>query len=291
MLADKIIHKSQSYNHANIPNDSRTIYWGEVIAVEDNGNIKVRIPNLDNTVTNADLSECYPLMPKFIHFYPKIGEVVRIFIEDINYPQRSRYWVGSIFSDLRNINYCNKSDAFSTSNLKTSAPRKSLDTLPDAKDVFPSKEDIALIGRNNTDIILKDNQIEIRTGKHILNDVTKLNKKNPAIFKLNFRNVNSKDNQISESLLIADRIALISHDGIPKFKAFSHSEADLNKIFDEGHPLTRGDVLVEILNKIRNTIVSHIHGYSSLPADKDKLIVELENLDFNKILQKNIVIN
>lgn len=290
-LADKIIHNSNSYSSSNNKTDNRTIFWGEVISISDDENIQVRIPNLDNTVMNDSLPICYPLNPKFFHIYPKIGEVVRIFIEDTDFPQRSRYWSGPIISDLRNINYCNKFDAFATSNLKTSAPRKSLDTLPDAKGVFPEKSDIGIIGRNNTDIVLKDNQLEIRTGKHELNNVLKLNKKNPAIFKQNFSNVDSKNKPISETLLVSDKIALISHNGTPKFKAYDFTNDDLNKIFTDGHPMTRGDILVQMLEKIRSSILQHIHGYSGLPADKDKLIIELQNLDFTKILNRDLVIN
>lgn len=291
MLENKLIHKSSVYDTTNNKNDSRTVFWGEVIEVDEFNNVKVRIPNLDNSVLNEDLPFTYPLIPKFIHFNPKIGEVVRVFIDDPNFPQRSRYWIGSVFSDLRNINYCNRYDAFATTNLKTSTTRKTLDTIPDSKGVFPNLDDIALLGRNNTDLILRENQLELRAGKHELNDVTKLNKKNPATLKLNFRSTDNKNNQISDALLLADRIALISHDGIPKFKSYDQDEEDIQKIFDEGHPLTRGDVLVKMLNIIRNTIINHIHGYNTLPADKDKLILELQDLDFNKILQKNIVIN
>ncbi len=290
-LENKIIHQTNNHTTPNNKLDGRTIFWGEVTELLDNQNIKVRIPNIDNSVLNENLPECYTLNPKFFHIYPKIGEVVRIFIEDTNNPQRSRYWTGPIISDLRNINYCNRFDAFSTTNLKSSSPRKDLDTLPDAKGVFPDKGDIGIIGRNNTDIILRDNQIEIRTGKHELNDVTKLNKKNPAIFKQSFSNVDSNNKPISESLIISDKIAILSHSGNPKFKSHNFSNNDLNRIFNNAHPMTRGDVLVKFLEKIRESIILHIHGYNGLPADKDKIITELQNIDFNKILNRNLVIN
>jgi hypothetical protein len=55
--------------------------------------------------------------------------------------------------------------------------------------------------------------------------------------------------------------------------------------------MARADVLVEALNVIRNAIVTHIHGYSNLPADKTAIINSLENINFDAIMQKNIVIN
>jgi hypothetical protein len=80
---------------------TRTIYYGEVVSIDDptdGGRIKVKIADLDNKTSNAELPWCYPVVPKFFHVYPKVGEVVRIFIEDIKYPQRSRYWEGPVIS-------------------------------------------------------------------------------------------------------------------------------------------------------------------------------------------------
>jgi hypothetical protein len=37
--------------------------------------------------------------------------------------------------------------------------------------------------------------------------------------------------------------------------------------------------------------MQHLHPYATLPADKSNSITDLEKIDFNAILQKNIVIN
>ena len=64
-----------------------------------------------------------------------------------------------------------------------------------------------------------------------------------------------------------------------------------DEIFRKGHPLGRGDVIVEALELLRKAIIQHIHPYSGVPADKSNIIIDLEKIDFTKILQKNIVIN
>ena len=57
-------------------NLNRFIYWGEVISVNDDykgGSIKVRIPELDNLISDENLADAYPLLPKFFHVLPKEG--------------------------------------------------------------------------------------------------------------------------------------------------------------------------------------------------------------------------
>lgn len=273
---------------------TRTIYYGEVMSIDDptdGGRIKVKILGLDNKITNTnDLPYCYPMMPKFFHVYPKVGEIVRIFIEDVKYPQRSRFWLGSIISQPQKINYDSFYTALSTTNLALTLPDEAPSKLPNADGVFPTKDEIGIVGRNNTDLILRDNQIEIRAGKHEPDDILQLNVSNPASIKLSFDNIESND-YYSNTIIMSDKIALISHSGNPQFKAAKVNQEDRERIFEEGHPIARADVLVGALNIIRRAIINHIHGYSALPADKNSIIKDLEAINFESIIQENIVIN
>jgi hypothetical protein len=274
--------------------NSRTIFYGEVISIDDpidGGRIKVKLPDLDNKKNLDDLPWCYPIIPKFIHQYPKVGEVVRILIEDIKYPEKGRFWTGSVISQAHKMEYDALISALSTTNMGLLPPDKAISKYPDAKGVFPNKEDIAIIGRFNTDVVLKNNQVVIRAGKHESNDIFKLNKINPAIIDIVFEPNKDSNKYESKQVLLADKIALISHDGNPKFKSNSLTTEDRDKIFNEGHPMARADVLVEALNIIRKALLGHVHGYSNLAADKNSIISDLEKIDFNAIIQKNIVIN
>lgn len=275
-------------------NISRTIYYGEVVSIEDEtegGRIKVKIQDLDNKTPNGDLPWCYPLVPKFFHVFPKLGEVVRIFIEDIKYPQRSRFWEGPIISQPQKVKFDSIFTALSTTNMALTSPEPAPNTNPNAVGVFPMKEDIAIVGRVNTDIILKINEVHIRAGKHENDNVLNLNLKNPATLSMIYETKTENTNFYSNTILMSDKIGIISHDGKPQFKAARLTAKDREKIFTEGHPIARGDVLVEALNILRNAIVNHIHGYLNVPADKESIITALEQIDFDTILQKNIVIN
>jgi len=295
MSFDKpIVQTSNPFKKVGTYQVTRTIYYGEVISITDNtdgGRIQVKIPDLDNKTANTDLPYCYPMLPKFFHLLPQVGEMVRVFIEDIKYPERSRYWMGSIISQPQKIGFDTIYTALSTTNMGLTIPEPAPSTLPDAKGVFPLPTDVAIIGKVNTDVILRTNEVHIRAGKHENGNVLKLNTKNPASVNLVFEQQKGNANFYSNTVVFSDKIALISHTGKPQFKAAELTADDRTRIFTEGHPIARGDVLIEALNILRNAIINHIHGYSNLPADKNALIKDLENINFDNILQKNIVIN
>lgn len=274
---------------------NRTIFYGEVISIDDEtdgGRIKVRIPELDNRTSDEDLPWSYPLMPKFFHIYPQVTEMVRVFLEDSKFPERSRFWLGSIISQPQKIGYDANFGALSTTNLGLIKPDKAPSTYPDAEGVYPLKTDVAIVGKVNTDVILRLNEVHIRAGKHEAGDVLKLNTQNPASLDMVFEPVDGNDDVYrSSSILMGDKIALISHEGNPRFKAARVTPEDRERVFEEGHPIARADVLVEALEVIRVALVNHIHGYSGIEADKTAVIKKLEELQFEQILQKNIVIN
>jgi len=274
---------------------NRTIFYGEVIDINDNtdgGRIKVRIPELDNRTANNELPWAYPLLPKFFHIYPQIGEMVRIFIEDNKFPERSRFWLGSIISQPQRIGYDSKFTALSTTNLALTNPDKAPSTYPDAEGVFPTKSDVGIVGKVNTDIILRVNEVHIRAGKHENDDILKLNTENPASIHMVYEPTGENSNKYySNTVIQSDKIAIISHEGEPNFKAAKLSPEDRTRIFENGHPIARADVLVEALEIIRLSILGHIHGYSGISADKNDIINKLEKLQFELIKQNNIVTN
>jgi hypothetical protein len=297
MAFDKPIIQTSNPNkkeHASIIRN-RTIFYGEVISIEDEtdgGRIRVRIPELDNRTGNNDLPWCYPLLPKFFHIYPQTGEMVRVFIEDNKFPERSRFWMGSIISQPQKIGYDSKFTALSTTNLGLTKPEKAPSTYPDADGVYPTKDDVGIVGKVNTDVILRLNEVHLRAGKHENGDVLKLNTKNPASIGLIYEPIEgSQTEYYSNTIIQSDKIALISHDGNPHFKAARMTSEDRVRIFEEGHPIARADVLIEALEVIRVALINHIHGYSGLPADKIAVIKKLEELQFEQILQNNVVTN
>ncbi len=291
MLEQKYIQTSNPYGRdVNKENAIRNIYYGEVVSVKDDvegGRIKVRIPDLDNKTVDDQLPFAYPAIPKFIHMYPQVGEVVRVFIEDVRYPQRGRHWMGSVISQLQKIGRDGYFTAMSTTNMGVSQPDKAPSTIPTSKGVFPDIEDIGLIGRDNTELLLKKKQVLLRVGRHKNDNILQLNRDNPATIQMDINENGTR----SSIIQLADKIALISHTGKPKLPAVEIGQEEIDKIFATAHPLGRGDLIVEALEKLRAAIMQHIHGYNGIPADKDLSITALEKIDFTTILQNNIRIN
>jgi len=294
---DKPIIQTSNPNkreHASIVRN-RTIFYGEVMDITDEtdgGKIRVRIPELDNRTANNELPWCYPMLPKFFHLYPQVGEMVRILIEDNKFPERSRFWMGSVISQPQKIGFDSKFSALSTTNLGLTKPEKAPSTYPDADGVFPTKDDVAIVGKVNTDIILRLNEVHIRAGKHENGDILKLNTRNPVTLDMVYEPLNgNNDEYYSSAIMQADKIALISHDGNPNFKAARVTLEDRVRIFEEGHPIARSDVLIEALEVIRMALLTHIHPYSGMQVDKNAIIKKLEELQFELISQNNIVTN
>ena len=295
MSFDKpILQTSNPYKKEGDNSTTRTIYYGEVISIDDateGGRIKVKIADLDNRTALSDLPWCYPMLPKFFHIYPQVGEIVRVFIEDIRFPQRSRFWMGSVVSQMQKIGFDSVYTALSTTNIGLTNPEPAPSTYPDADGVFPLMNDVALVGKINTDVILRINEVHIRAGKHENDNILKLNTKNPAQISLVYETKDDTDEYYSNAIMMADKIAIISHSGNPQFKAARLKPEDRKRIFDEGHPIARADILAEALEIIRRAVINHIHGYSGLPADKNSIIKDLESINFEAILQNNIVTN
>jgi len=273
---------------------TRSIYYGEVISIvdpTDGGRIKARVQGLDNRTDDADLPWAYPNLPKFFHVYPQVGEVVRIYLENTKYPERARFWQGSVISQPQKIGLDSIFTALSTTNLAFSVPEPAINTYPDAVGVFPLINDVAIIGKVNTDIILTDNQVHIRAGKHENDNILKLNIKNPAEISLIYEQLTTSKAYQSTTVVTSDRIALIAQQGNPQFRTARVQQKDRDAMFEQGHPIGRGDVIAQALEIFRNAIIGHVHGYSGLAADKNAIIADLEKLDFTALYNKNIVIN
>lgn len=181
--------------------------FGEVIDNSDakgTGEIKVRIDGVDKLDGDNDLIPALPLLPKFLNVYPQVGECVFI----IEYEHKvgpkfatknKRYWIGPVISQLQFLEKDGYKNAQTQEIDGYSKPSVNIETLKEANGVYPTKEDIALQGRDNTDIIFKPKEIRIRAGKWDITDNLKYNKKDPAYIQLKYGNSEIKKEFIDET--------------------------------------------------------------------------------------------
>jgi len=122
-----------------------------------------------NLPENGGLPWCEPLLPKFINAIPKVGELVKIVTFDYRNKRTNRQYIGPVIpqqipSDLLNSDNI-ESQIKITNGLKTpiSGGNWAPNWTNNAKSsdgvwkIYPDYHDIAILGRRNSDIILKDN--------------------------------------------------------------------------------------------------------------------------------------
>lgn len=289
---------------------NKVTHYGEVKEVTDDGTmrIKVFIRGVDkNDATNDELVYCHTLLPRMFSVMPKVGEAVKILLTDSRNTDIGRLWIGPIISQPERIN---KDPYFHTAlsgrqggayNYGTTI---STDTSVDG--VYPGPDDVAILGRNNSDLLLKDNQVLIRAGKHEIDNPLKRNDKNPAYISLTIlkpsdinkqKSLNTSEKKLNlsegrtDTVVMSNKIFLIGRDSNSTVVKPNLSKEDHLTLESKLHPIVYGDILYEFMLLMRSWIGSHIHEGDRLKPDNSGDTVKLEewfskNLD--RLLSKNI---
>jgi len=292
--------------------ETTIFYYGKVVSNIDElgaNRIKVRISGVDDVLSNNDLSFSFPMVQKYVHIVPKIGETVMVFIPDMKNPHIDRLYLGPIISQpqmLRGDSELFSSDSVLDSGVR--APKPSPNTIPENKGVYPSVDDVALQGRNNSDLIFKDSEALLRAGQFEstqLGEIPKFNKINPAYIQLKFDVVLEKGTEKkviekgSVANIVANKINLLTHkDGSPRFTLNDQdstiTDDEIQKIIKEAHPLVFGDTLIEYLKLQRAAFINHVHPYPGMkPQDLSGTNHIIKYLEFNldALLSKNVRTN
>lgn len=122
--------------------------------------------------TSKDPILYLPLLPFFISVRPKNDEYVHIIIQNKSFPTANQFYVSGVFSSPLSSQFENSLGAStflaSGDRNKRSPSIKNADGTfkkKDSKGVFPEIEDIAILGRFSTDLVLKDDEVLLRAGK------------------------------------------------------------------------------------------------------------------------------
>lgn len=268
----------------------RYLIIGEVVSIEDPknlGRIKVRLKGPinvggDDSVLDKDLPWCFPLIPKMFSVQPKPKESVYIFTFGRDKQHVDRLYMGPIISQPQKLNF----DAYFGTALAgfsfgTQAADVDVNTIPELFGVYPAPTDVSIEGRQNTDMIHKDNEIIMRVSKSVFSTPTTTN---PYPFKFNRNTIGyiqvkgnvslNPSNSVKGSVtnVVSNKINLITHDGgTPRFNVSNQtnmiSDEELAKIIgpeSEGgaHRLPFGDVLLEYLRLLKNALYYHVHNGS-----------------------------
>ena len=324
-------YSREGKNAYQINGDTTIVHRGRVVSIDDPndaGRIKVRVMGIDNDDSDNEIFYCHPMLPKHINIVPKLFEAVLIFTFTTGKNKVDRMYLGPIIPQPQ---YLEKADydleawnaySFGTQDLGPAVvDRKKI------RGGFPKKEDIAIQGRKNVDVILKDDELLLRAGKFVYPDDLANNTRSndefdnrlKSPFKFNNRtqgyiqvkynaqiNVSESDDDPKEygtvTNVVANKINLLTHkEGNPRFNLTNQdnliSDEEMQKILAEAHPLVFGDKLVEFLKLVKNAISNHTHKYPGMSPHSEgssataKVMQDMNEYDLEQILSKNIRIN
>jgi hypothetical protein len=278
-------------------------------------------PSGVNPNAETEIVWAIPLLPKHLQILPKKGEKVKILVFDMANTQSNRVWVGPMISQKTNLNYEEDVKAgrildtsFLNKQLKNvSGNNKDLRTgdkkIGDFRGGFPDKEDVALMGRNNADIILptkkgqnsplnSGGEVLIRAGKfNFSKNKLSINTTNPGYLRIKVINTptiqsisGTENSQKTMSMLFSDYITLISYNNT-KVNPIMGSDLEMLSTHNSLSPLVRGDVLVEFLKLLVDYVQNHNHPYHKLPATNANSKNNLEEFDLERLLSQGIRIN
>lgn len=265
------------------------------------------VTKFDSKKTIDEIPYAFPLMPKMLHIKPKVGEAVNVIIENEGKLNEQRYYIGPIISQPQKMDFDSYSSLSATKMLNggVGKPDISVDNQPSANGTLPKEDEIAILGRRDSEIILGDNDVRIRCGVRVTDPVTSkillngkdesgnmfsrnnvsseyLSRTAPAFIKLKEHkepiettakagDINPHTKTLSTATIVADKINLISTNGDGSFMLTGADEAITDKqmknILEMAHKLPYGDLLCEFLSAFLKMFASHYHAYPGLPPD------------------------
>jgi len=268
---------------------------------------KVEGASWDKDVAIDNLPNCFPLIPSHLNVVPKVGEAVFIFTFDDDTRYADRFYIGPIISSPLKL----KEDtidktALASLSISPTSPNVDVNTIKAAQGVFPNFQDVAVQGRDNADLILKENEVFLRAGQHVLDNNKIFNKRNPTYIQLKFNaKIKESENRAtppeygSVANVVANKINLLTHkEGSPRFTITEQdgyiAEEELIKIIEEAHPLVFGDTLLTYMKTLEKAFMNHVHRFPGLKPtaiNGEDFIKQYLEFPTETILSKNIKIN
>lgn len=211
-----------------------------------------------------------PFLPFYFSQTPHKGEIINVIYQDKLNSTQNKFYLQGPFSSPLTTDYEEHQGA--QSNLSTGARIKQKLTLrnedgtykPGTKGLFPKPGDVSLLGRGNSDIIVKKNSVLLRSGKMIPNK----EKKN------SFPQINDKRSFLQLSFFDSN-------------KEFAGKQTDISVV--EKNPYIKKLVVWNILNIENNENVFNgtVGLYSMTELEENTT----KNFSYDSILNLSIGVN
>lgn len=285
-----------------------TFRVGKVENIDDKngmGRVKVKLEG-DPYTTDSERPWSIPLMPKHFYILPQVGETVLLFTPILNKFDKTTntFWLGPIASQLNKLD---KTDQPATNPILLDSivsANENPELYVTAKGLYPNTNDTGLLGKNNTDVLLKDSEVWVRAGKYETGeDNKKVFSYNPTFLQLKStpRSYNNQNEQNIDykttATLVAENINLISSSKVAK-RNFNVTDpdsmikdTDMQEILEKASRLPYGDILVDFLRLLINAFVTHSHPYPGMSPLQTNEVKEMTSFNLEDILSNNIRIN
>lgn len=266
--------------------------------------ISVRLSRIEGEDKDIEIN-AFPLLPKMFYVKPKIGEGVFVLMSTLNDENSQKYYIGPVVSQVHRMYYepyFQGGDSYQKGAPK--APDVNPYILDDSNGAYPNSQDVAILGRKNCDILIKDDDIMMRAGARLSSDDTKyrviFNSKNPAYIKLKFHETPLDGDNMSTATIVADKINLISNRSYsPNIETTEPNDLvtddSINKIIQDAYKLPYGEKLVDLLKRMIDIFCNHTHDFISKTPNQ-AFIDEIKNaadepLEQGKLLSDTVRIN
>ena len=288
--------------------------YGKVTNVDDphgGGRIQVRTVYDNIRGENKELPWYIPLLPKMLHVRPKVGELVLVISMAAGSFDEPSFYVGPLISQEDKLFREDADGALSITSTGyigwEENPRGKKGVQPT---LYPNTADIAIEGRKDTGIQLKDEEVRVKAGVKVVDERgPRNNTSNPAFISLKYYPKNDvfKEGYKSTATIVADKINLIStlsddpetkeipvtenQDRKAEDKDNLISDSAMRELVEKAHQVPYGDILIQFLDLFRTAFATHVHPFPTMPPCQDPNIVAVSSYDLNTTLSDNVRIN
>lgn len=291
----------------------RNIYPAVVINIDDpteQNRIIARILNLneegkvlggrDRDTPDDKLQFCVPMLPEHFHVRPLVGEMVYIFLENPSDNSAPRYWMGPITTSKLKLQFQDYKESIKIFDYTVFNVNNTTKTNPKIATAFPEQSDVAIQGRGDADLILRQKEAYLVAGKFKQNSFD-INIDTPSYLQLKqFDNVTigplksySQANFQSTNINLFSPIGKFRDKNLAKFEK-NDELLSFGDFASSLHPMVFGDELIKLLDLIIRVLLTHIHtpqvAMLSIPESK-KLQEYTIDGSLQNILSKYIRIN
>lgn len=231
-----------------------------IINLDQNGEIK---GGRDRDTPTGQLPFCIPMLPESLHIRPLVGEMVIVFLDNPSDNTAPRYFIGPVITSKLKLKTQSYREAIKIFDKTQFGINQSVNSKNKLASAFPGQADVAIQGRGDADLILRQREAYLVAGKFKDDNI---NTATPSYIQLKqFDKVTSgplksfsQANIQSTNINIFSPIGKFRDKNLAKFEKNPDLES-FGEFASTLHPLVFGDELVKLLDLIIRILLAHIH--------------------------------